>query len=99
MPLQSVDTAGDLRTMPLVVDGVSYYTASEIAGRFSVSRQTLWRWRSSGKIPYGQRFRDHQVVFSEPEVKAIEQYANRIEPVRTFNPQLSLFASNRRQQV
>jgi hypothetical protein len=83
--------------MPFVIDGINYYTASEITSRLSVTRQTLWRWRSSGKIPYGQRFRDNQVVFTEPELKAIEQYANKIEPLAAANPQLSLFSNNWRQ--
>jgi len=84
--------------MPLGINGTDYYTAAEITDRLSITRQTLWRWRSSGKIPSGHRFRDKQVVFTESELKAIEQYANKIEPLSAINPQLSLFSSNRRQQ-
>lgn len=80
--------------MPLVIDGVKYYKSKEITGRLSVTRQTLWRWRSNGKIPYGHRFRDKQVIFTESELKEIEDYANRIEPLDIDSPQLSLFSNN-----
>ena len=79
--------------MPLSIDGVAYYTASEIIDRLSVTRQTLWRWRSSGKIPHGQRFRDNQVVFTERELKAIERYANKIEPVSAASSQQTLLGA------
>jgi len=84
--------------MPFVIDGINYYTTSEITGRLSVTRQTLWRWRSSGKIPYGHRFRDNQIVFTESELRVIEEYANKIEPLPAASPQLSLFSNNRRQE-
>jgi predicted site-specific integrase-resolvase len=80
--------------MPLVIDGVKYYKSSEITSRLSVSRQTLWRWRSSGRVPYGHRFRDKQVVFTESELKEIEEYANRIEPMQGVRSQLGLFSDN-----
>lgn len=84
--------------MPLAIDGIKYYTTTEITGQLSVTRQTLWRWRSSGKIPYGHRFRDNQVVFTESELKMIEEYANKIEPLPPASPQLSLFSNNQRQE-
>jgi predicted DNA-binding transcriptional regulator AlpA len=84
--------------MPLAINGTSYYTATEITGRLSITRQTLWRWRSSGKIPHGHRFRDKQVVFTESELREIEEYANRIEPLPAVSPQLRLFGNNRREQ-
>jgi predicted DNA-binding transcriptional regulator AlpA len=80
--------------MPLVIDGVKYYRSTEITSRLSVTRQTLWRWRSSGKIPYGHRFRGKQVVFTELELKEIEEYSNRIEPLHIASPQLTLFSNN-----
>jgi len=84
--------------MPFIIDGINYYTTTEITGRLSVTRQTLWRWRSSGKIPYGHRFRDNQIVFTESELRVIEEFANKIEPLPTASPQLSLFNNNRRQE-
>jgi len=83
--------------MPLAINGASYYTTIEITSRLSVTRQTLWRWRSSGKIPYGHRFRDNHIVFTESELQAIEEYANKIEPLPQATPQLSLFNNNRKQ--
>ena len=58
-----------------------YFTASDVADQLEVSRQTLWRWRQDGKIPPGHRFRNRHVVFTPAEVREIEQYANRIDPI------------------
>ena len=84
--------------MPLAINGTNYHTAAEITYRLSITRQTLWRWRSSGKIPYGHRFRDKQVIFTEAELGEIEDYANRIEPLPAASPQLRLFDNNWREQ-
>ena len=84
--------------MTLLIDGTYYYTAAEITGRLAITRQTLWRWRSSGKIPYGHRFRDKQIVFTELEFGEIEEYANKIEPLPIVSPQLRLFSNNKREQ-
>jgi len=94
VPLLIVNDVWAGLRMGFVIDGVNYYTTTEITGRLSVTRQTLWRWRSSGKIPYGHRFRNKQVVFTESELKEIEEYANRIEPLHIASPQLSLFSNN-----
>ena len=83
-----------INKMPFSIDGTNYYTVSEITRHFSITRQTLWRWRSGGKIPYGHRFRDRQIVFTESELRDIEEYANRIEPKPIPEPQLSLFNQN-----
>ena len=40
-----------------------------------------WRWRQNGRIPQGARFRDGRVLFDEDQLRAIEQYANRLEPL------------------
>ena len=67
--------------MPLHIRGMVYFTASDVADQLEVSRQTLWRWRQDGKIPPGHRFRNRHVVFTPAEVREIEQYANRIDPI------------------
>jgi excisionase family DNA binding protein len=80
---------------PLKVEGVAYFTSSEVARFVGVSRQTLWRWRQVGKIPAGRRYRDRQVVFTRQEVDAIRAYAHRIEPAEPTTPnQLKLFNDN-----
>jgi predicted DNA-binding transcriptional regulator AlpA len=58
-----------------------YFPASAVASAVGVSRQTLWRWRSDGKVPRGTRYRDGQVVFTEKEFAEIRQFADRLEPV------------------
>ena len=35
--------------MALVIDGAVYLSASEVAERLDISRQTLWRWRQDGR--------------------------------------------------
>lgn len=67
-------------SMPLEIDGIAYFNAADIQRVLGVARQTLWRWRKSGRIPQGRRYRDRQVVFTEQEVQAIREYSNRLEP-------------------
>jgi DNA-binding transcriptional MerR regulator len=57
-----------------------FYPLTEVAEELRVSRQSLWLWRKSGKIPMGQRGR-RQVLFTEAEVSTIRDYANRLEPI------------------
>lgn len=81
--------------MPVEINSIKYLTATEVLETVDVSRQTLWRWRQEGKIPAGHRFRGRQVVFTPEEVSAIQQYANRIEPIdNAESAQLSLFDGN-----
>lgn len=82
--------------MSVEVNGIKYLSAIELLETVDVTRQTLWRWRQAGKIPAGHRFRGRQVVFSPEEVYAIQEYANRIEPIDNSEAgQLSLFNGNR----
>lgn len=62
-----------------------YFTASDVADQLEVSRQTLWRWRQDGKIPPGHKFRNRHVVYTPAEVREIELYANRIDPIEPPN--------------
>jgi hypothetical protein len=80
--------------MPILIDRIEYFTASDIQRDLGVARQTLWRWRKGGKIPQGRRYRDRQVVFTRDEVDAIRDYSNRLEPVDSaVGDQLKLFRS------
>jgi excisionase family DNA binding protein len=81
--------------MAMEIEGVTYYTAADICRELGVSRQTLWRWRSDGKIPAGRRFRDRQVLFTEDEVQLVREHANRLEPLdaSATSEQLKLFAT------
>lgn len=66
--------------MPIEVEGVEYFTATDIQREVGVVRQTLWRWRRGRKIPQGRRYRDKTIVFTRAEVEAIREYSNRLEP-------------------
>ena len=66
--------------MPIEIDGISYYSVADIQRHLGVVRQTVWRWRKSGKIPSGRRYRDKQVVFTAEELEAIREYSNRLGP-------------------
>jgi hypothetical protein len=61
---------------------IKYHRATEIADEIGISRQTLWRWRRTNKIPFGHRFRDGQIFFSQEEFDAIKEFAFRLEPAR-----------------
>ncbi len=78
--------------MPVMIEGQEYYTAVEIMKKVRISRTTLWRWRSEGKIPAGRLYRGGTIVFTVEEFTEIRAFANRLEPVQGLNrDQLSLF--------
>lgn len=70
--------------MPKEIASSEYWSAAELTRELRVSRQTLWRWRRSRKIPVGRRFRDGQILFTIAEAESIRHYANRVEPVATL---------------
>lgn len=72
--------------MAIEIEGVRYFSATDIQQQMSVTRQTLWRWRREGKVPLGQRYRDRQVLYTEDEMKVIREYANRLEPASPSAP-------------
>ena len=71
----------------LEIDGITYFSVSELLVELGVSRQTLWRWRQQRKIPSGHRYRDKSILFTTDEVELIRQYANRIEPTEKSHGQ------------
>ena len=78
--------------MELEIEGTAYLAVSSLLKELDISRTTLWRWRTGGKIPQGHRLRDGKVVFTEVEVERIRQFANRIEPIaKAERDQLALF--------
>lgn len=86
--------------MPVEIDGVRYFVASEVAEVVRISRQTLWRWRRRGSIPMGKRSRDRHVLFTWSEVEAIQDFANKLEPdgLHGVDRQLKLFDRNEQHQ-
>ena len=74
------------------IEGQSYFSATEVAESVGISRQTLWRWRQSGKVPLGRRYRGREILFSSSELGTIVEYANRIEEIYQPAEQLSLFS-------
>jgi DNA-binding transcriptional MerR regulator len=79
--------------MPVEIGGQTYHTNNEVSEDLGITRQTLWRWREKGKIPAGLRSRNRQVLFTDDEVAAIEEYANKLEPIElgSTRQQLALF--------
>lgn len=78
--------------MSVTIEGQEYYTAVEIMKKVRISRTTLWRWRSEGKIPAGRLYRGGTIVFTVEEFTEIRAFANRLEPVQGLNrDQLNLF--------
>jgi len=76
--------------MPVDVDGVTYYSASDVAQEVGISRQSLWR--QEGKVPSGRKYRDRQILFTAGELGQIKDYANRLEPAEpAASQQLRLF--------
>jgi predicted DNA-binding transcriptional regulator AlpA len=82
--------------MPITLEGVTYLSVTEVAGSLGISRQTLWRWRDSERVPAGRKFRGGQVLFTPGEVQTIRDYANQVEPIGGTSPeQLKLFTRTR----
>jgi hypothetical protein len=78
------------------VDGLTYVPASRIEQELRISRQTLWRWRTMGKIPAGHVYRERQVVFTTAEAEEIYEYANRVRPAPERVPrQIRLFRKSK----
>ena len=75
------------------IGGVAYYSAADVWRELGLARQTLWRWRTEGKVPMGRRYRDGRVLFTAEEFAAIREYANHFEPVESQADQLKLFSS------
>jgi hypothetical protein len=79
---------------------IGYFSAADIQREIGVVRQTLWRWRKAKKIPQGRLYRGRQVVFTEQEVEAIREYANRLEPAEpSESDQMKLFTNSPKRKV
>ena len=66
--------------MPTTINSETYYRTTEVCQMVGISRSTLLRWLSSG-IVKDVRHRDRRGwrVFTEAEVKRIENEANKIK--------------------
>lgn len=50
------------------IKNIKYYTLSEVAKHFNVSKQTISRWRRE-KLLSGFRIRDRKFIFSEQNIE------------------------------
>ena len=80
--------------MPVEIQSVMYFTATEVAKEVGVTRQTLWRWGQAGSIPEGRRDRRRRHLFTASEVKLIKDYATQLLPANATSKQLRLFKNN-----
>ncbi len=62
----------------LTINGVEYYSATQLLEEIGVSRQTFWRWRQKGQVPAGHRFRDGRLLFTGPEAEMIRRFATSV---------------------
>jgi predicted site-specific integrase-resolvase len=67
--------------MAIEIKGLTCSSLSDVAEMIDFIRQTLWRWRQDGKVPPERKYRGRQVIYTTAEPNAIEQFANRIDPV------------------
>lgn len=77
--------------MPVIIEGITYFSLDEVGREVDVTRQTLWRWRQAGSIPPGHRYRRRRLIFTTEEREAIREFANRVEPAGERARQLRLF--------
>jgi len=67
--------------MTIEINGTEYLSVTEVADKVGVSRQTLWRWRRTGNIPSGSKYRGKQVLYTLDELELIQKFSERIEPI------------------
>jgi len=75
--------------MAIEIGGTRYLTAADVARSAGVSRQTLWRWRTEGKVPPGLRFRDGQILYTELEASTVLAFAQHLEPAFARSPAIT----------
>jgi predicted DNA-binding transcriptional regulator AlpA len=75
------DLPESLSDSTVKVGSDDFYPLDAVADAVEISRQTLWRWRSEGKVPAGHRLRNRRVLFSAAEVSTIIDHAFQLEPV------------------
>ncbi len=83
--------------MPVVLDGVTYFTSADVKEQLGVARAVLWRWRKAKLVPQGRYNRRRHLLFTADEFQAIKDYANRVEPAEAGggeSKQLRLFNGN-----
>lgn len=65
--------------MSYEIDGVDFYTLSEIAKLTNKSKQTIVRWYKSGKIPEPSRMASNNWrLYSEEQKDIILKFANKV---------------------
>ncbi|GAB5550256.1 MAG: hypothetical protein SangKO_100160 [Sandaracinaceae bacterium] len=82
--------------VPTTVHNITFYSATEVADLAGVTRQTLWRWKKSGCVPAGRRYRGRELLFTLEEVESVYAHAHRLEPedaAGRLADQLDLFSS------
>lgn len=67
--------------MTIEIEGITYFSVTEVQEALGIARQTLWRWRKASTIPQGRRYRGHHVVYSAAEMEEIRSFSNRLEPL------------------
>ena len=66
--------------MPLISGGVTYYRTTEAARSVGISRSTLLRWLSQGRVEIPiRRDRNGWRVFSEVDIATLRDAAEQIE--------------------
>lgn len=61
------------------IGSADYVDAVNLIEHLGITRQTLWNWRRTGKVPVGFHYRN-RVVFSKVEVREIEAHAHQLAP-------------------
>lgn len=75
--------------MPKAIQGIEYFSTSEVAESVGVHRLTLLRWIREGKIQDATRDRNGWRIFSPGAVAEIKAYAFSLGgPVSSFQPTL-----------
>lgn len=66
--------------MTATFNSIEYYRTQEVADELGISKQTLLRWITEGKVAdAGKRDRNNWRLFSERDMERIKEWMNKVD--------------------
>lgn len=72
---------GEIRTMPIVIEGRTYYRTAEVCQLAGISRSTIFRWLREGSFTDVEKVdRRGWRLFSEYDLVRLKAEVNQVRP-------------------